>query len=91
MKKKRERLDVIHDILICIRDNHNSIRPTKLLHSSNLSPQMFNEYKKELLEKDFIIGVEDNKGKLFFSLTKKGLEFIDGYKTFQNFISNFGL
>jgi len=83
---KRERLEIIHDILIAINSN-KTIRPTKLLHKSNLSPQMFKEYTKELLKKKFII---QNESKIF-SITKKGQEFLMKYKTILNFIDNFGL
>ena len=53
MAKKRERLEVIKDILMSIRQNKN-IKPTRLLYASNLSPQMFKEYINELIEKKFI-------------------------------------
>ncbi len=53
MAKKRERLDIIKDILMSIRENRN-IKPTRLLYASNLSPQMFKEYINELISKNFI-------------------------------------
>ena len=83
---KRERLEIIQNILITI-NSQKTIRPTKLLHKSNLSPQMFKEYTKELLKKKFII---QNESKIF-SITKKGQEFLTEYKTILNFIDNFGL
>lgn len=90
MAKKRERLEVIKDILQAIRDNRN-IKPTRLLYASNLSPQMFKEYINELIEKRFI-QLEVNKDeKKSFSLTKKGNEFLQEYRTIENFVENFGL
>ena len=90
MVKKRERLDVIRDILIAVK-NHRQIKPTRLLYASNLSPQMFKEYVNELLEKKFIkIDVSDEDKKTF-SLTKKGQDFLQEYKIIENFIENFGL
>ncbi|MBS3087257.1 winged helix-turn-helix transcriptional regulator [Candidatus Pacearchaeota archaeon] len=83
--KKRERLEVIHDILLVI-NKESQIRPTKLLQKSNLSPQMFKEYITELIEKKLI-----TKDEFEFSLTKKGQEFLTEYKTILNFIDNFGL
>ena len=47
MARKRERLDIIRDILLSIRNNHK-IKPTRLLYASNLSPQMFKDYVEEL-------------------------------------------
>ena len=88
--KKRERLDVIKDILNTIRENRQ-IKPTRLLYASNLSPQMFKEYVSELLNKKFIKLEVDGKEKKFFSLAKKGQDFLQEYKVIENFIENFGL
>jgi len=88
--KKRERLDVIRDILNTIRESRQ-IKPTRLLYASNLSPQMFKEYINELLEKKFLKLDIDNKDKKSFSLTKKGQDFLMEYRVIENFIENFGL
>lgn len=89
MVKKRERLNVIKDILEAIRESRQ-IKPTRLLYASNLSPQMFKEYIDELLGKKFI-KLEVEKGKKTFSLTNKGNEFLQEYRVIENFIENFGL
>lgn len=88
--KKRERLEVIRDILQTIMQNRE-IKPTRLLYASNLSPQMFKEYINELLSKKFIKFEISKKDKKTFSLTKKGQDFLQEYKTIENFIENFGL
>jgi len=88
--KKRERLEVIKDIIYTINKNHE-IKPTRLLYASNLSPQMFKEYINELIEKKFIQLEVDEKEKKFFSLTKKGRDFLQEYKMIESFIENFGL
>jgi len=88
--KKRERLDVIRDILQTIRQSRE-IKPTRLLYASNLSPQMFKEYINELISKKFIKFEIDEKEKKTFSLTKKGQDFLMEYKVIENFIENFGL
>ncbi len=90
MAKKRERLDVIRDILKAVRDNRQ-IKPTRLLYASNLSPQMFKEYINELISKDFIKLDVDKKEKKTFSLTKKGNDFLEEYRVIEGFIENFGL
>lgn len=90
MVKKRERLDIIRDILKSIMETRN-IKPTRLLYSSNLSPQMFKEYINELLSKGFIKFDIDKNEKKTFSLTKKGQDFLLEYKVIENFIDNFGL
>ena len=78
MAKKRERLNVIRDILKAIRENRQ-IKPTRLLYASNLSPQMFKEYINELISKKFIKLNIDDKKKKTFSLTKKGNNFLQEY------------
>ena len=90
MAKKRERLEVIKDILMSIR-NTRQIKPTRLLYSSNLSPQMFKEYINELLSKGFIkLDISDDEKKSF-SLTQKGNDFLQEYRVIENFVENFGL
>ena len=90
MARKRERLDVIKDILKAIMKNRQ-IKPTRLLYASNLSPQMFKVYINELISKKFIKLDINEKDKKTFSLTKKGQEFLQEYKVIENFIENFGL
>lgn len=90
MAKKRERLEVIKDILKVIRESR-SIKPTRLLYSSNLSPQMFKEYVNELLKKEFIKMNDEGDNKKTFSITSKGNEFLQEYKVIENFVENFGL
>jgi len=90
MSKKRERLEVIRDILKVIRQSR-SIKPTRLLFASNLSPQMFKDYINELIAKGFIkleLGENDKKT---FLLTKKGNDFLEQYRMIEDFVENFGL
>ena len=90
MAKKRERLEVIKDILVSIK-NTRQIKPTRLLYSSNLSPQMFKEYINELITKGFIKLDIDKDEKKTFSLTKKGYDFLQEYRVIESFVENFGL
>ena len=90
MTKKRERLEVIKDMLNAI-NRSRKIKPTRLLYSSNLSPQMFKTYINELISKGFVkVEIENNDKKIFY-ITKKGQEFLEKYKIIENFIENFGL
>lgn len=89
MTKKREKLEIIRDVLWAIREK-GEIKPTRLLYSSNLSPQMFKEYINLLLHKEFIKEslIKERKS---FSLTTKGRHFLEEYKVIENLIKNFGL
>jgi predicted transcriptional regulator len=89
--KKRDRLEVIHDILKVIADHRNSIKPTPLLRYSNLSSQRFAEYGNELTEKEFVRIIEDKAGKKVYTLTDKGYKYLERYSTIRGFIDDFNL
>ncbi len=88
--KKRERLEIIYDILVLINKNHNQMKPTPLLRKSNLSSSQFEKYILELIEKEFIeICAVDSKK--YYSLTKKGFEYINKYRIILKIIEDFDL
>ena len=91
MVKKRDRLELIHDILKIIQNKNNSIRPTPLKQHSNLSSQRFSEYIKELLDKEFIREMVDKKGNKYITLTDKGFMYLEKYKMILGFIDDFNL
>jgi len=88
--KKRERLEVIFDILKIVSDHHNSMLRTPLLRCSNLSSSNFIEYYTELMSKGFIKEISD-KDKIFVTLTDKGFKFLEKYKLILGFIDEFEL
>ncbi|MFH2020706.1 MAG: winged helix-turn-helix domain-containing protein [archaeon] len=89
--KKRDRLEVIFDILKIISEHHNSIKPTPLLRYSNLSSNSYADYHQELLSKELIKEIMDSKGKKFITLTDKGFKFLEKYKLILGFIDEFDL
>ncbi|MFH1399869.1 MAG: winged helix-turn-helix domain-containing protein [Candidatus Woesearchaeota archaeon] len=91
MARKRERLEVIYDILRIIRDSNNSIKPTPLLRYSNLSSQSFSDYFGELKEKGLVREVEGKRGRKSISLSDKGFRYLDKYQVIAGFIDEFEL
>ena len=91
MTRKRDRLEVIYDILKVIQDKGNSIKPTPLLRFSNLSSQSFNEYYKELIDRELIRELLDKKNRKSISLSDKGFRYLEKYKFIQGFIEEFEL
>jgi predicted transcriptional regulator len=91
MQKKRDRLEIIYNILKIIHDNKNSIRPTPLLRFSNVSSQSFSEYYNELINKGFIRETTDNNDKKYVSLSDKGFIYLEKYKYILEFIDEFEL
>ncbi|MBP7708717.1 hypothetical protein KA107_03450 [Candidatus Pacearchaeota archaeon] len=90
MDKKRNRLEIIYDILRVIRDRSGKIKPTHILYKSNLSHQMMGEYLEELKEKEFIIEKKTERSKTFF-ITEKGEEYLSKFNEIKNFANSFGL
>jgi predicted transcriptional regulator len=88
---KRNKLEILKDIMAIVRDNHNSIKPTPLLRKSNISSKRFKEYLNELYDKKFICDVVSKKGEKLISLSEKGFRYLEKYKTIVNFIEEFEL
>ena len=91
MTKKRDHLEVIHDILEVLRDKKGKVKPTHILYKSNLSSLMLKEYLTELLEKKFIEENKEKKGRLSYSLREKGFNFLRDYKIIKSFTESYGL
>ena len=89
--KKRERTEIIYDILSGIKDKGNNVKPTHILYKSNLSHKMLKEYLEELIEKDFVEEKEDKKGKKFYSLKEKGFNYVYEFKVVREFLESYGL
>ena len=85
---KRNKLEIIRDILKIIQDNR-SISPTPLLRKSNLSSSRFKGYYLELLDKDFIKETSGKNKKI--TLAEKGSKYLERYSTIINFIDEFEL
>jgi len=90
MSKKRDRLEIIHDILDSIRKKNNRIKPTHLLYKSNLSYNMMKQYLDELMVADLVNDGESKEGK-YYTLTAKGFEYLQQYQKIREFTESFGL
>jgi predicted transcriptional regulator len=91
MNKKRDRLQVIYDILRCIKDKNGKIKPTHILYKSNLSHQMMDDYISELIEKGFINEIKKEGNSKTYSITQKGQDYLSKYKVIIDFVNSFGL
>ena len=87
---KRNRLEIIKDILDVIKSKNGKIKPTHILYKSNLSHGMMEEYLQELIDKKFILLEVKNKSKTY-SITEKGQQYLDQYKLISEFTESFGL
>lgn len=90
MNKKRNPLEIMHDILKTVKNKRGPVNPTYILYKSNLSYKMLKEYLGELIKKELIKETIE-KNKKSYSLTKKGEEYLAEYKTMTNFFDRFGI
>lgn len=90
MNKKRNKLEIIRDILKVIKEKNGRIKPTHILYKSNLSYQMMEEYLNELIEKKLIMEKKLNNGKTYL-ITQNGLDYLNQYGLISDFITSFGL
>jgi predicted transcriptional regulator len=90
MSEKRDRMQIIHDILLAIQKKGGRIKPTHLLYKSNLSYQRMNLYLEELITNGLVAKDFDDESK-FFKLTDKGYMFLAEYQRMNEFTKSFGL
>jgi len=88
---KRDKLEIMRDILKVIKENHGHIKMTPLLRKSNLSSKRFANYKEELLQKELIQEIEEKKRGKQILITTKGMEFLEKYRAIVNFVNEFDL
>jgi len=91
LKKKRNKLEIIYDLLLAVRKSNSAISITHLIRRSNLSPQSFKEYYYELISKEFIEEIFNENDKKYISITDRGRKYIHEYKVIIDFIEEFEL
>lgn len=89
MGERREKLEIIKDILEAIRAKGGTIKPTHLLYKSNLSHDSMKKYVSELMERG-MVGEKDEKGTKKYTVTDKGLNFLMQYQQIKEFTDSFG-
>ena len=88
--RKRDRLEIIKDILNAIRNKRGNIKPTHIMYKANLSHKMLTEYMDELMEKKLVreTVIKDKKK---YEITDKGLNYLKDYKMIRGFVDSYGL
>ncbi len=87
---RRTKLEIVNDILIAINNSGGKIKPTRLLYKANLSYRKLIEYVNELRDKKMVLEkIIDNKR--YYTITEKGIMFINEFKKIKEFSDSFGL
>ena len=90
MSKKRNKLEIIRDILEVIKSRSGKVKPTHILYKSNLSHQMMEQYLLELKEKELIYESKIGNSKTY-NITERGIQYLNQYKMISDFTQSFGL
>jgi len=90
MVRKRNRLEIISDMLHSIQNKGGQIKPTHLMYKANMSHAQLKSYLEELIEKDLINEVSKNQNK-YLIITDKGHQFIQKFDQMREFEKTFGL
>ena len=72
---RRNRSEIIYDMLDALAKNHGRLKPTRLLYKANLSHAQMKDYIDELMRKDLIVHVQEKKAQ-YYEITEDGYAFL---------------
>ncbi len=87
---RRNKQDIIFDMLTAVQSKGGFILPTHLLYKSNLSHAKMKDYLDELMTKNVLIYMTD-KGKQKIKMTEKGFKFLQSLRKLREFTEAFGI
>jgi predicted transcriptional regulator len=87
---RRERIDIVLDMLTAIRDKGGKIKPTHLMYKANLTHRQMKSYLDDLVNKNFM-GYEKIKDAKYILITDEGRKFIEKIYEMQDFEKMFGI
>jgi len=86
--KYRSQLRIYVDIMRVIQRESNEAKPTRILYGANLSHDRLVKYLEEL--KNLGVIQETGTDDKIYSLTQKGIEFLNNFRRVETFASAFG-
>ena len=88
--EKRERIDIIYDMLKSIQDKNGMIKPTHLTYKANLAHRQLKLYLQELMEKNLVERMK-NKEADFIIINDNGRRFMQKIREMREFEQTFGI
>ena len=89
MAERRDRLQIIVDILNLMQRKGGKLKPTHILYGGNLSYDRLKKYISELEEKELINAIKI-KNKTYYEITDKGLNFVAEARKIKEITDAFG-
>jgi predicted transcriptional regulator len=86
--KYRSQFRIYVDIMRVIQRENNEAKPTRILYGANLSHDRLVKYLEEL--KNLGVIQESGSDDKIYSLTQKGIEFLNNFRRVESFASAFG-
>ncbi len=87
--KKRDRLDILTDMLVSIQQKGGIIKPTHLMYKANIAHRQLKSYLEELIDKNFVEKVMKNNYE-YILITDRGHRFISKMREMKEFENTFG-
>lgn len=91
MDKKRNKLEIIRDIIQATKLKGPKAKPTHILYKANLSYQLLNMYLSELVKGGLILEEQQGENRRRYTLTEKGYKYLQDYGMISGLISSYGL
>jgi predicted transcriptional regulator len=90
MARKRERTDIIFDMLVSIQQKGGRIKPTHLMYRANLTHHQMKLYLEELIGNELVEKVND-RGYQYLIITNSGSKILEKLRQMKEFGKTFGL
>ncbi len=87
--QKRDRIDIIADMLFSIQEKGGEIKPTHLMYKANLAHRQMKSYLEELIMKNLVKKVQ-KKDYEYIIITDLGLKFVEKIREMKAFEKAFG-
>jgi len=89
LPKYRSQMRIYVDIMRVIQREDNRAKPTRILYGANLSHDRLLKYLEELKSLGVIEEVANDDDR-FYTLTQKGIEFMNQFRAIERFAGAFG-